>query len=134
LESNKIQAGDILISLVGTYGRVSIVPNKFEPGIINPRLMKITLDQKIMLPEFFKYFFLSKSMQKIVSAVTHGGTMQILNVNIIKKLPIFIPPLSSQKQIVAQLDKEMETLKKIRELKKQAEERINKILEEVWGK
>lgn len=38
-----------------------------------------------------------------------------------------------QKQIVARLDKEMETLEKVRELKKQAEERINKILGEVWG-
>ncbi len=34
LENCKIQSGDILISLVGTFGQISIVPNKFEPGMI----------------------------------------------------------------------------------------------------
>lgn len=38
-----------------------------------------------------------------------------------------------QKQIVAKLDKEMETLEKVRELKKRVKERIDKILEKVWG-
>ena len=34
LENCKMQSGDILISLVGTFGQISIVPNKFEPGMI----------------------------------------------------------------------------------------------------
>lgn len=38
LENCKIQAHDMLISLVGTFGKISIVPEVFHPGIINPRL------------------------------------------------------------------------------------------------
>ena len=39
LESCKVQAGDVLISLVGTYGKTLIVSHDHEPGIINPRLI-----------------------------------------------------------------------------------------------
>lgn len=53
LESCKVQAGDVLISLVGTYGKTMIVPEKHEPGIINPRLLKLTLHREKMLPSFF---------------------------------------------------------------------------------
>ena len=37
LENCAVQAGDVLISLVGTYGKLLIMPEVFEPGIINPR-------------------------------------------------------------------------------------------------
>src|SRR4030042_2668938 len=59
LESNKIKEGDILISLVGTFGKISVVPKKFEPGIINPRLMKITLNKKLVIPIFLKFLIVS---------------------------------------------------------------------------
>ena len=88
LESCKIQQGDILISLVGTFGKVSVVPEKFEPGIINPRLMKITPNQNIILPLFLKELLVSQSVQKQIEDVSHGGTMGIVNVGIIKKIKI----------------------------------------------
>lgn len=45
LKNCAVQAGDILISLVGTYGKTLIMPDNYEAGIINPRLMKITLNK-----------------------------------------------------------------------------------------
>ena len=97
LESCKIQQGDILISLVGTFGKVSVVPEKFEPGIINPRLMKITPNQNIILPLFLKELLVSQSVQKQIEDVSHGGTMGIVNVGIIKKIKILVPSLDEQK-------------------------------------
>jgi len=49
------------------------------------------------------------------------------------QIKIPLPSLEIQKRIVAQSDKEMETLEKISDLKRQAKKGINKILEEVWG-
>ncbi len=97
LESCKIQQGDILISLVGTFGKISVVPEKFEPGIINPRLMKITPNQNIILPLFLKELLTSQSVQKQIKDVSHGGTMGIVNVGIIKKIKILVPSLDEQK-------------------------------------
>ncbi|HDV1116172.1 TPA: restriction endonuclease subunit S, partial [Escherichia coli] len=45
LISCKIQPGDMLISLVGTIGKVLILSENCTPGIINPRLVKLSLYQ-----------------------------------------------------------------------------------------
>ena len=55
--------GDILISLVGSYGLISIVPQNFKPGIINPRLMKITVNQDVVEPAFLKILLQSEGIR-----------------------------------------------------------------------
>jgi type I restriction enzyme S subunit len=43
LKSCAVASGDLLFSLVGTIGKVLVVPDTFAKGIINPRLVKISL-------------------------------------------------------------------------------------------
>ena len=108
LENCAVQAGDVLISLVGTYGKLLIMPESFEPGIINPRLMKITFDKEKVNPYYFKYFFQSEALKRALSENTHGGTMEILNLGIVRKIEIPLPPLDLQNKFVSfvkQVDK-----------------------------
>ena len=108
LENCAVQAGDILISLVGTYGKLLIMPEVFEPGIINPRLMKITFDKEKVNPYYFKFFFQSESLKRSLSEHTHGGTMDILNLGIVRKIAMPLPPLKLQNEFadfVHQVDK-----------------------------
>ena len=108
LENCAVQAGDVLISLVGTYGKLLVMPESFEPGIINPRLMKITFDRNKVNPYYFQYYFQSDSLKKSLADNTHGGTMDILNLGIVRKLKIPLPPIEPQNEFVAlvnQVDK-----------------------------
>lgn len=105
LESCRIKAGDILISLVGTFGKISIVPDSFEPGIINPRLMKISLDFKRALPTFVKSALSSQSMVARIETLAHGGTMGIVNVGIMKNLKLPLPPIGLQRNFQEILSK-----------------------------
>ena len=108
LENCAIKAGDVLISLVGTYGKLLIIPEDFEPGIINPRLMKITFDKEKVNPYYFKFFFQSESLKRALSENTHGGTMDILNLGIVRKIAMPLPPLELQNEFVSfvkQVDK-----------------------------
>lgn len=108
LENCAVQAGDVLISLVGTYGKLLIIPDEFEPGIINPRLMKITFDKNKVNPLYFKFFFQSESLKRTLSENTHGGTMDILNLGIVRKISMPLPPLKLQNKFVSfveQVDK-----------------------------
>jgi type I restriction enzyme S subunit len=104
LESCKIKDGDLLISLVGSYGLISIVPPVFEAGIINPRLMKITVNQDIIHPVFLKYLLHSKGIKTKIENSTHGGTMDIVNVGIMKEIQVPVPPLASQGVFLEILD------------------------------
>ena len=108
LENCSVQAGDVLISLVGTYGKLLIIPEQFEPGIINPRLMKITFDKTKVNPYYFKYFFQSEALKRALADNTHGGTMDILNLGIVRKLRLPLPPLKFQNDFnvfIKQIDK-----------------------------
>ena len=96
LENCKIQSGDLLISLVGTFGKMLVVPDNFQEGIINPRLMKISFDQSKILPQFFKSMFQNEAMIKYMNRNTHGATMGILNTTIIKELNVIVPSLEMQ--------------------------------------
>jgi len=104
-ENYKIQEGDILISLVGSYGKISIVPKGFEPGIINPRLMKISLNKEIIHPIYFKNLFLSKAIVAQVKNLSHGGTMDIINIGIVKQLLFQVPPLPLQQKFARLVEK-----------------------------
>ncbi|MEO8240522.1 MAG: restriction endonuclease subunit S, partial [Flavobacterium sp.] len=105
LESCKIKEGDVLISLVGTYGKIIIVPKEFERGIINPRLMKISFDKKVIDPVYFKFFFKSEYLLRQLSKLSRGGTMDIINVGIVKEIKINIPPLKLQNKFASIVEK-----------------------------
>jgi type I restriction enzyme, S subunit len=116
LKSCKVQAGDILISLVGTYGKVSIVPDSFKPGIINPRLMKITPNVNLIRSDFLKKLLQSDGISMKIRDQSRGGTMDIINVGIIKKLIIPVPPLTLQNQFAEKIS----LIEKQKELAKQS--------------
>lgn len=104
LSSCKIQPGDVLISLVGTVGKILVLPSDVEPGIINPRLIKITFDRSRMNPHFFKYYFESGYLKNQYSLKTHGATMNILSLSILKELPFPKCPIDEQTQVVQEIE------------------------------
>ncbi|NEQ97703.1 MAG: hypothetical protein F6K30_13455 [Cyanothece sp. SIO2G6] len=105
LKSCSVQPGDILISLVGTIGKVLILPEGIKPGIINPRLVKLSLSKSAAISEYVKAYLESWSAHYYLSERSHGGTMEILNLTILKSLPVPLPPLNEQRRIVAKLEK-----------------------------
>ena len=47
LKSCSVKVGDFLISLVGTIGKVLVLSEKSERGIINPRIVQLSLNENI---------------------------------------------------------------------------------------
>lgn len=104
LESCAVSPGDLLISLVGTIGRTLLLPTGIKPGIINPRLIKITLDPSVVLGEFVQIYLQSPSAKEVFALASHGGTMEILNMAILTELAFPLPPLSEQQAILSAVD------------------------------
>lgn len=115
LKSCTIKPFDILISLVGTVGKVLILPANCEEGVINPRLIKITLDKKVYLHKFFKHYFESSYVKNFYGAKAQGTTMDVLNLGIIKTIPFPLPSLQEQQAIVEELEAKLTVCDKIEE-------------------
>ena len=115
LKSCRIKPFDILISLVGTVGKVLILPENCMDGIINPRLIKISLNRQKYLPKFFKYYFESSSVKAHYKSQAQGTTMDVLNLGIIKKIPFTLTTLEEQQKVVDELESKLTVCDKIEE-------------------
>ena len=133
LENCAVQAGDVLISLVGTYGKLLVMPSTFEPGIINPRLMKITFDKNKVNPYYFKYFFQSDSLKKALADNTHGGTMDILNLGIVRKITMPIPPLKLQNQFVTFIEQVNKSKVKVQKALDETQKLFDSLMQQYFG-
>lgn len=127
LISYKVSAGDVLISLVGTVGKVLILSEHCEPGIINPRLIKITLDSNKMDSKFFYYYFQSDELKSHYKEKSHGTTMDVLNMSILKQLRFPSFSLPEQQEIVRILDRIFAREQQAREAAENVLQRIDQM-------
>jgi type I restriction enzyme, S subunit len=116
LKSCQVKPGDLLISLVGTIGKTLILPDNCEKGIINPRLIKISLDKSIANSKFINYYLKSLFVIEFLKNESHGQTMSVLNLKILKKLPFVIPHLEEQSLIVSAIEAKFSVIDKVEEI------------------
>ena len=100
LASCAVKPFDILISLVGTIGKVLVLPETAKAGIINPRLVKISLNLKCYRASFFKSYFESSFLRSLYANESQGTTMDILNLGMIQRLPYPLCSVAEQDQII----------------------------------
>jgi type I restriction enzyme, S subunit len=97
-----VSPGDILISVMGTVGKVAVVPDGVEPGIINPRLVRYHL-RDLLIPRFAQRLLLSTPFQEKILLEAKGATMDGLNMQILGDLALPVPPRAEQEAILDQL-------------------------------
>jgi type I restriction enzyme S subunit len=124
-----VHSGDVLVSCVGTFGKIAVVPDRVEKGIINPRLIKLDLNKKLVIPSYFGILLASEISFSQIEKLSRGTTMGVVNIRILSDIELPIPPLSEQKAIAdyldtktAQIDQIIQTInaqiEKLKELRK----------------
>jgi type I restriction enzyme S subunit len=91
--------GDVIVTIMGTTGRSAVVPDDIAEAITTKHLATITVNQELALPEFVA--FAIHSDPRIVGQIKRankGAIMDGLNLGIIKKLEIVLPPLDAQRR------------------------------------
>lgn len=100
LSQYAVSPGDILISCVGTFGKIAVVPEDVEPGIINPRLIRIRVN-KTVSPLYLTTLLRSGVVSEQFALWSRGGTMDIINIGILANIVLAIPPLNQQHSILS---------------------------------
>ena len=102
MQGFELHPGDIIVSCAGTIGETFIMPSKFEKGIINQALMRMTLFPSVYVDYFLLYFdvILKENAKKSSkgSAIKNIPPFEVL-----KTYLVALPPLEEQKRIVARL-------------------------------
>ncbi|HEY6542069.1 MAG TPA: restriction endonuclease subunit S [Ktedonobacteraceae bacterium] len=111
LERYKLREGDILFSRMASVGRADIVSANVAGAIINYHLMRLRLETMAIDSDYFiDYVRGSKSVVEYIKEVNHGVTRDGINTNQLLSLPIALPPLTEQQQIVSEAEARLSIL------------------------
>ena len=100
MKQYRVLPGDVLVSVMGTVGRVAVVPDNVEPGIINPRLVRYRPDLKTVRPRYLQLAMSSPTARAQLIEASKGTTMEGLNMQSVGRLVVGVPPLSEQEMIL----------------------------------
>ena len=90
-----------MISMMGTIGHCSIIPDNIEKGIMDSHLLRISIDEQKYHRAFCKLIIGETALlQRQIKTMSVGSIMNGLSADIIKHLLVPYPPISEQKQII----------------------------------
>lgn len=99
----EVLENDVLLSLVGTVGCVLVANSPFEPGIINPRLIRLRPLAENCLASFLKHLLLTADVRRQIDNLSGGGTMPVINGKVIRRIEVPKVKIDEQGQIVDRL-------------------------------
>jgi type I restriction enzyme S subunit len=101
----RIKTGDILFARMGTVGRCCIAPPEAEGWLINYHIIRVALDRARVEPRYIVWSIrASPDVEEYLEDKIRGATREGVNSTIVAGLPVRIPSVAFQRQIVAQLD------------------------------
>lgn len=105
---------DILLNITGgSMGRCAIVPNNFEEGNVSQHVCIIRPLQ--VDRNYFHKIILSPYFQKFIFSSTTGAGREGLPKYNLEQFVIPLPPLAEQKRIVAEIERQMDKTKELKE-------------------
>jgi len=117
--------GDVLLSIAGYAGHVSVVPEWIEEANIIQTSARISIEQSAASPPFVAYFLDSIEGKLQSRRYIKGSAQEGLNLDDVQKFLIPIPPLPEQKKIASILtsvdeviEKTQSQIDKLQDLKK----------------
>jgi type I restriction enzyme, S subunit len=105
IENNRtnISAGDVLLTIVGTIGRTAIVPDNFQPFVLQRSVA--VLKFPIINNKFLSFCLESPLLQTYFEKNAKGTAQKGIYLKVLSEIVIPLPPLLEQKRIADKLER-----------------------------
>lgn len=89
---------DIIFTAAGSIGQVGIIPEerRYPYYIISNKQLRARIDKEKAIPLFVYYWLSSRKMRTWLEGMNNGGAVPLLNLGIVRKAPVPLPPQNSQ--------------------------------------
>jgi type I restriction enzyme S subunit len=111
-ERSSLRAGDVLLSIRGTVGRVCRVPNSLEGSNITQDTARISVHPEIC-PEYIEIYLKCPVAQKTLEKAMKGVAVRGVNIGDVRELQVAIPPKTEQEEIVQLTDQLLKMAERI---------------------
>jgi type I restriction enzyme S subunit len=98
-----LATGDIILSIVGTIGKVAVVEEWLQGGNITQSSARIRADKAKIKPEFLRYLLLSSQLKNQYESVRMGTAVTRLNIAHVRALRIPVLSMQRQQEVVDEL-------------------------------
>lgn len=140
MQGFSVYPGDILITTRGTIGKVAIVPEGAQEGILHPCIIKFRVDKEMMMPELLELIFNESDFVKDqFTLMSNATTIEVIYSYSLKDIILPVIPAEEQKKIYSYLSEKCATIDAVLMEKQKALSAITKhkkslIYEYVTGK
>ena len=108
--------GDLIISCSGTVGEISMITKDDPLGIISQALLILRTDPEVMIPEFLRYYLITRQGKHAITTASHGSVqVNIAPRKVVENIELPLPTIIEQKtisNILGTLDRKIELNKK----------------------
>ena len=98
-----LNSGDLIISIVGTLGKVFCVPDSLAGANITRAFAVIGAEESLVHSTFLMHYLTSSRIQEWLMSTATGNAQKVLNISAIKELTIPIPAMDEQHKIATVL-------------------------------
>ena len=92
---------DIVFTAAGSIGQVGIIPPeaRYEKYVISNKQLRVRLDRSKANPNFVFAWLSSHQMVRYLENMNNGGAVPLLNLGIIRRVPVPLPTIETQDKI-----------------------------------
>ena len=113
-------------------GRSVILPAMAEPVSFSGFTIRCRLSGEV-IPMFYALLFKSVQHRTMLKDVGRGANIRNLSQGILKEIKVPVPPLETQRAIVAEIDAEQALVEANKRLIARFEAKIKTVIDRVWG-
>ena len=129
---SKVDNGDILMPMIGTIGRPTIVDFERDFAIKNVALIKC--DNSLTLSGFVRTILDSDYFADYLKRNEKGSTQKFITLSSLRSFPLPIPTIEVQKQIVEDINQQFSIVRGNNKLLRIYKQKIKVKIAKIWGK
>jgi type I restriction enzyme S subunit len=99
----RLYGGEIVMSLVGTIGKIAQIPDLMAGANLHRNLARIPVSRGNS-SRFVFHYLQSQTVQEAIAATTFGSTQSLLNLTDLRELLVAVPPPQEQQTIAHIID------------------------------